>query len=217
MKLFWYFHLEKLPNVKSVHGILVLKHKHRTLKQLRRLKAQPTLHGDQVWRSSFIVMDYLEKYPLPEGQHVLDIGCGWGLLGIYCAKNHGSQVHMIDADQNVLPYIRAHTTLNDVNPVIEVARFEDLSEQHFEGKDVLFGCDICFWPELATQLQKVIDKALASNVKKIIIADPGRDTFRKLAYYCKNHYGARVIPGKITRGIRSGYMLVIEKVLKQAS
>ena len=44
----------------------------------------------------------------------MEIGCGWGLLGIYCAKKYDSRVISVDLDAEVFPYLELHTRVNDV-------------------------------------------------------------------------------------------------------
>jgi RNA polymerase sigma-70 factor (ECF subfamily) len=43
-------------------------------------------------------MDYLEHQGLPRETRVMEVGCGWGLAGIYCAREHGARVTGLDAD-----------------------------------------------------------------------------------------------------------------------
>ena len=43
-------------------------------------------------------MDYLGCQGLPEGVKVLEVGCGWGLAGIFCAKHFRAVVTGVDAD-----------------------------------------------------------------------------------------------------------------------
>ena len=45
------------------------------------------------------LMDYLSSWEIPEEAKVLDIGCGWGLAGIYLAKHYQAQVTGLDIDE----------------------------------------------------------------------------------------------------------------------
>ena len=197
-------------HVRSLYGIKILKSKHKTLKSLKKAN-EPTLYGHQVWQSSFMLMEYLQQNPLEHRLRVMDIGCGWGLLGIFCAKHFASRALLVDADCNVFPYVNSHEHLNDVQVTTIQATFNEITKAHLVQQDVIVGSDICFWPELATQLRMLISSALKANVKQIILADPGRQTFLHLAEFCKIHYGATLHSRSFAGRIKStGYLLVID-------
>ncbi len=199
-------------HVRSLYGILSLGTKHRTFRDLQKSTIQPSLHGHQVWQSSYMSMDYLLEFPLEKGSKIMEIGCGWGLLGIFCAKYFDSKVLLTDADQGVFPYATAHLTLNNVSAQIQHISYEDLNETHFNQNDVILGSDICFWPDMIEQLKDMIFRALCSNVKKIIITDPGRMSFMRLAVHCQRNYDAELIRRKLSAKTNlDGYVLVINK------
>lgn len=203
-------------HVRSVYGIKILKSKHKDLKTLQKETEKPTLYGHQVWQSSFMLMEYLQQNPLQPKQRVMDIGCGWGLLGIFCAKHFASNALLVDADSNVFPYVNRHEQLNDVRVNTICANFNEISAAHLTNQDVIVGSDICFWPQLATQLRLLIGNAVKAEVKQIVLADPGRETFLHLAEFCKHHYGAtlhkRTVAGRTTS---KGYLLVINTIGEQ--
>jgi len=67
-------------------GVKALKASHPDVRRLKRERDDPSLHGNKVWRSSFALIDYLHRHPIPRGARVVDVGCGWGLTGIWLAK-----------------------------------------------------------------------------------------------------------------------------------
>ncbi|WP_187409214.1 methyltransferase [Saccharophagus sp. K07] len=199
------------PHVRSIHGIRILKHKHQVIKRLKKESPQPTLYGDQVWHSSFLLMDYFKQHPLPERQRIMDIGCGWGLLGIYCAKHFNSDIVSVDADSGVFPYVHSHEELNEVSVKTEQASFDQLKVDDFAQQDMVIGADICFWPSMVRELKTLIAKAIRAGVKKIILADPGRSTFLQLAEHCKENYITRLEPWQSAEQTTSkGMLLIIE-------
>ncbi len=125
------------------------------------------------------------------GLQGMEVGCGWGLAGIFCAKNLRATVTCVDADQEVFPFLQLHAELNQVQVATLPERCENLTSKHLDGIDLLIGADICFWDEMSAQVIPMIDKALASGVRLILIADPGRSSFERLADYCEASYGAR--------------------------
>ena len=86
-------------------GVKALRSTHPGVRKLKRLqRGHNSAHGNKVWRSSFVLMDYLTTYPPEPNSQVLDIGCGWGLPGIFLAKEYGMQVTGIDIDASVQPF-----------------------------------------------------------------------------------------------------------------
>jgi predicted nicotinamide N-methyase len=197
-------------HVRSAHGILILERGHRIIRDLGKRAARPALYGTQVWRSSFTLMSYLESHPIEPAQRVLEVGCGWGLSGIFCAKRFGAEVLLTDADERVFPYVRAHEALNGVSVSTARSRMEDLSDERLQESDLIIGSDICFWPELVTALRGFIERALDRGTGGILLADPGRLGFLRLAEWCDNRFGAKLVPwqGNI-RARNGGYVLAL--------
>jgi predicted nicotinamide N-methyase len=197
-------------HVREQHGVLILKNRHRLIRELHKNTLQPTLHGHQIWQSGFMIMEYLLLHPLGRGQQVLELGCGWGLLGIFCVKQFTADVTSLDADDKVFPYLHTHAQVNNVKLRTLHQRFTDITDDELLTSDVLLGGDICFWDSMVNELQVLITRALAAGVKKIIIADPGRQTFSRLASYCKTHFAAELLPWELEGRRRyRGYLLVI--------
>lgn len=183
---------QTLPEEKSCHGISFYQSRHARIRQLKRLHS-PDGFGYRVWTSCWLLMDYLRSMRTPHGLGVMDVGCGWGLAGIFCAKQLQAKVTCVDADQEVFPFLRLHAELNQVQVATMHKRYEDLTSQDLEGIDLLIGADICFWDEMPEQVIPMVDKALAARVRLILIADPGRSSFAKLADLCAARYGASTV------------------------
>jgi len=196
--------------VRHIHGILSYKHQSKVLKNLRKTST-PELHGHQVWQSGYMIMEYLQQNPLTKNAQILEIGCGWGLLGVFCAKNFAADVTLTDADINVFPYAHAHAKLNQVDVQTKHLAFSEINHLELSDKQVLMGSDICFWDEIVKPLQALIVRAIESGVKKILLADPGRLPFLRLADYFIEKYQARLLPWTLESGSRrAGRILVIE-------
>jgi len=110
----------------------------------------------------------------------MELGCGWGLAGIFCAKAHGADVTSVDIDSAVFPYLHMHTQINHVDVSTMHLGFDELISDHLKGIDVMIGADICFWDSLVDSLKRLICRALGQGVQFVVIADPGRSTFEKL-------------------------------------
>ena len=167
--------------------------------QVRKLKRQQThaAHGNKVWRSSFVLIDYLSTWEIPEQSKVLDIGCGWGLTGIYLAKNYQAEVTGLDIDANVEPFLNLQASINQCSVEFQQRSFESLADDELAQFHTLMGTDICFWDEMTTPLFELIHRARAAGVEQVLIADPGRPPFWDLADRCVEQLGAEVVSRRI--------------------
>ena len=164
------------------YGIRVLQSRHPEIRRLKRLHA-PSVHGNKHWASSWLLMDYFKRHPLPEGTRVMEIGCGWGLAGIYCAKKFDAIVTGVDIDAEVFPYLRLHADINNVHVATLHQKFNKLKETHLQDIDVVIGADICFWDKMVYPVKRFIRRALSAGVQQVVIADPARSPFEKLSKY----------------------------------
>jgi predicted nicotinamide N-methyase len=128
-------------------------------------------------------MDFFSRLGLQSGSRVMDIGCGWGLAGIYCAKRHDAVVTGVDVDPEVFPYLRLHARINRVKIKTLNTSFEGVRPQDLESTDILIGADICFWDAMVGPLEHFICRALTEGVHTVVIADPGRSSFHELARF----------------------------------
>jgi predicted nicotinamide N-methyase len=128
-------------------------------------------------------MDFLDRLGLKQGSRVMEIGCGWGLAGIYCAKRHDATVTGVDIDPEVFPYLMLHARVNNVKIKTMNTAFQKLTSEQLENTDLLIGADICFWDAMVDPLKRFISRALAKGVGTVVIADPGRHSFYDLASY----------------------------------
>ncbi len=197
--------------MRRAFGLRILNANHKDIRRLKREGNQAVLHGHKFWNSSFLIMDYLKKNPLNKNTRVLEIGCGWGLLGIYCAKTFGCKVDGIDADKHVLPFLQLHADINDVSIGAEKKSFQQLTTDSLSQYDLILGADICYWEEMTRILMNLIARSKRAGVKQVIIADPCRAPFTDLAGRCMERYDAVKVKRKfLTKPVKaSGDILVI--------
>jgi predicted nicotinamide N-methyase len=180
------------------YGVRVLLARHP---EVRRLKNQytPTAHGNKFWSSSWLIMDYLKHQGLRQRARVMEVGCGWGLAGIYCAKKHRARVTGVDIDGDVFPFLHLHARINGVR--IETLRrgLGGIMEKDLSEIDVVMGADICFWDTMVRSLKRLIGRARRAGVKLVLIADPGRSTFDELAEYAEKMHSAKLLDWKVRR------------------
>jgi predicted nicotinamide N-methyase len=152
-----------------------------------------------LWKSSCLIIDYLNRHLPKRGLRVIDVGCGWGIGGIWCAKTLGADVVSVDADANVFPYLDAVAELNGVATSHRVCRFEKLSTRELSNFDLMIGADICFWDELVAPVTNLVNRALRAGVGHVLIADPERPTFTEMAERSVEKHGGELLPWQ-TRG-----------------
>ena len=162
------------------YGLRALLAAHPEVRSLKR-SASPSIHGNKNWPSSWLLIDYLSRRPLPRRRRVLELGAGWGLCGIYCARKYGASVTAVDKDADVFEFLRLHARVNGVRVRQLRVGFASITPRQLERTDVLIGTDICFWDSMVAPLRRVISRALASGTRLVLIADPGRSPFERLA------------------------------------
>lgn len=190
-------------------GVTVLRGNHPDIRALKQ-DHEPEIHGNKLWNSSYLIMDYLQQQGMPPEAKVMEVGCGWGLLGIYCAKQFGAEVTGVDADPNVFPYLHAQAAANDVAIQTRKSRFESLRRGHLEGYDLMVGGDICFWDELVDPVYKLVRRAIKAGVDQVIIADPGRPPFDEVCAKAEKNLGAEIRQWDVTSPTKAhGWLLII--------
>jgi predicted nicotinamide N-methyase len=171
------------------YGIRALLSRHPRIRRLKR-RHQPSVHGNKLWNASWLLMDFFKKKGMPQGARVMELGCGWGLAGVYCAKKYGAQVTGVDTDADVFPYLDLHAEVNGVQITTWQKDMNRLTKAHLEGFDLLMGADICFWDPMVPSLRRLINRALRAGVKAVVIADPGRPPFLDMGdYYAQRELG----------------------------
>ena len=195
---------------RRAYGVTILKSSHSRIRGLK-VDHEPEIHGDKFWNSSFLIMDYLQHQGLPKKPKVMEVGCGWGLAAIYCAKEHGAEVTGVDADSKVFPYLHLHAEINEVAVSTRRSLFQDLKKKHLAGLDLVIGADICFWDEMVDPLYRLIRKAVKARVGQVIVADPGRPPFDKVCEKAEKKLGGEVKEWKIDDGSvkTSGWLLIV--------
>ena len=128
-------------------------------------------------------MDYLNRNGTISNARALDIGCGWGLTGIYLAKRFGATVTGVDIVPEIEPYLQLHAEINKTEIQFVNQAYDQIRAPLLRAVDIMVGTDICFWEELIDPLRRLINRGRRNGVKQIFIADPGRPTFEDLSEF----------------------------------
>lgn len=192
-------------------GVIMPTGSHPAIRRVKRSGVYPSIHGNKLWKSSCLLMDYLNRNRPQHSRSVIDVGCGWGVTGIWCAKTLGAEVTSMDADANVFPFLEATAELNKVETNHMVSRFEKLTTKQLSQYDMLVAADICFWDELVNPVYNMVNRAVKAGVKHILIADPERPTFYEMAERCTEKHCADIVGWQTRSPIKaSGAIMVIE-------
>ena len=183
---------KKIKKEIDAYGIKVLLSSHPAIRSLKR-QFIPSSHGNRFWWSSWLLMDYFKRNGLPKKSRILEVGCGWGLASIYCAKKHKAVATGADIDRNVLPYGKFHAEINNVNVSFIQKGFEQLNKKDLENYDIILGADICFWDNMTGLLKNLILRAKRAGVKQVFISDPVRSPFERLCEYFNRERGGEVL------------------------
>ncbi|MEJ2131460.1 MAG: class I SAM-dependent methyltransferase, partial [Gammaproteobacteria bacterium] len=143
------------PHMFEAYGLYLLTSSHRFV---RRLKAyySPSVHGHKTWRSSYLLMDYFTHHPLPKRARVMEVGCGWGPAGIFCARSFKARVTGVDMDEDVFPFLDVLAALNEVEITPLKSKFEDITKRALAAQHTVIGSDICFWDSMTKPLFNLI-------------------------------------------------------------
>lgn len=136
-------------------------------------------HGDRVWRSSYLAMDWLSDNPPLRGGRVLELGCGWAPLSAFCVRRFGMSATGLDIDPAVAEAADMQARVNGVELDFLEGSWADLDWDDLQDTDLVVGADICYWESQAAALADVVRKA-ASFDASIVLADPGRPSFDRL-------------------------------------
>ena len=206
------------PQERHAFGLTMLAPSHPEVRRLQHEAVQPSLHGHKVWPSSWVLMDYLHQRGVPPRAHVLELGCGWGLVGIACAKLFQAQVTGLDADAAVFPYLQLHAQRNGVHIATRHGSFADLTPPDLAAFELIVGADICFWEDLVDPLYRLVRHSIAAGVAEILVADPGRPPFDELCARCLQQRDAEVLAWAMTTPVNeSGRILRVRSAAEAAA
>jgi predicted nicotinamide N-methyase len=189
-------------------GLTILRSGHPEVRRLQHAGVQPSLHGQKIWRSSFLLMDYLHQRGINTPARVLDIGCGWSLPGIYCAKTFNAQVSGFDADAAVFPYLNLHAQLNGVRIHTRQLSFAQIHCHDLAPFDLIVGADICFWDELVNPLFDIVRHGIKAGVKEILLADPDRPPFDDLRARCQQACDTEVLDWEMSQPVAASGLIL---------
>ena len=96
------------------------------------------------------------------------------------------------ADRDVFHFLDITAKLNRVSTETLPQRFEKLRKGQLSQYDALIAADICFWDELEDPVFLMVNRAIKAGVKDILISDPERPPFMRMAKRCIDKHGGAI-------------------------
>lgn len=129
----------------------------------------------------------------------MELGCGWGLAGIYCAKVHSAIVTCVDIDPEVFHFLHRQSEVNAVKMNTVNVGFDEVGPEHLRNVKVLIGADICFADVMVSPLERLILRAFDEGVRLVVLADPGRPAFNLLGERISARMEAEILEWEVER------------------
>jgi predicted nicotinamide N-methyase len=200
----------KPPQERHACGLMILHPSHPEVQRFQYDTARPALHGHTVWPASVVLLDSLHQRGVPRRARVLELGCGWGGVGIACVNRFQAQVTGLDADAAVFPSLQLHAQRHGVHLPTRQGTVADLAPQELAAFELIVGADICLWEERVDPFDQLVCHGVAAGVADIRLAAPGRPPFDDLYARCLPHGDAAVLAWATTTPVRaSGRMLQV--------
>ncbi len=181
----------------SMKGLTVIKPNHPAASQIIARNSSPAMPGSRIWPSSYLLVNYLSTQAFSPEQHVLELGCGWGLASAYVKKYFGANVTASDGDHQVLAFQKLLSGANNLNINFKRRSFVELADGNLSHIDIMIGSDICYSPSTSRDLECLFHRLAAQRGSEIILADSGRPAFTALAERLKQYLPLQVFDRNI--------------------
>jgi protein-lysine N-methyltransferase EEF2KMT len=140
--------------------------------------------GLSTWGASLYLLDYLSTYKhIVQGQRVLELGSGAGLLGIGMKKLGAKSVLMTDGDPNVLKGMRTNIEINRCDCKVERLLWGDKSD--ISGYEVVICADVVYDPELIDPLLYTLSELIDNDILCLIaLTERSKETINSFKNTC---------------------------------
>lgn len=101
---------------------------------LRFRASQSLFSSHEIDRGTRLLLRTLDDIELPTGAKILDLGSGYGVLGLSLAEMYGASVHLVDRDALAVQYSRDNARLNKIEGANAYGSlgFDDVTESDFD-------------------------------------------------------------------------------------
>ena len=138
------------------------------------------------YASSFLVTSFLNVHPVLNGSKVLDVGCGYGFIGITIKKITAADVDLIDVNKRALHLCERNIKLNKVKcNIIYSDCYEEVKNKY---DYIITNPPIRAGKEVVNKILKEAKNYLSENGELwcIVHKDQGAKSTKKLLETCYN-------------------------------
>lgn len=142
----------------------------------------------KIWEASIVLANHVESMPVDPQKHLLEIGCGIGLVGVVAAS-YGHRVTMTEYNRDALNFARANARVNHTSGSSELGIVElDWTKPVLEGRfDTILGSEVIYKEEYFEPLSGLFRRYLKPG-GEIILAEGLRKTtvafFERMSTIC---------------------------------
>jgi len=142
----------------------------------------------KIWEASIVLANHVENMPVDPRKHLLEIGCGIGLVGVVAA-GCGHRVTMTEYNRDALNFARANARVNHTSGSSELGIIElDWTKPVLEGRfDMILGSEVIYKEEYFEPLLGLFRRYLKPD-GEIILAEGLRKTsiefFKRMSDIC---------------------------------
>ena len=123
------------------------------------------------WAGGLALARHVLDHPaIVQGQRVVDLGAGGGLVAIAAAKAGAAAVTAVEIDAYARTALRCNAALNRVTLAIEA---DDLTAAPPPDADVMLVGDLFYAPDLAARVTAFLDRCAETRMT-ILVGDPWR-------------------------------------------
>jgi len=154
----------------------------------------------KIWEASIVLANHLAAMPVDPQKHLLEIGCGIGLVGTVAARC-GHQITMTEYNRDSLNFARANARVNHTTESSEPGIVElDWTKPVLEGRfDMILGSEVVYKEEYFEPLLGLFRRYLKPE-GEIILAEGLRKTsiefFKRMSDICDVKARKRILRSK---------------------
>jgi cyclopropane-fatty-acyl-phospholipid synthase len=136
-----------------------------------------------------------EHLDLKPGEHVLEIGCGWGGFAEFAARDYGARVTGITISDEQLAYARARMERAGLSERVEIRRqdYRDVEGQFDKvaSIEMFEAVGEKYWPAYFSKISDVLKPGGRAGLQIITIKEELFDTYRRRADFIQRY----IFPG----------------------
>ncbi|MAM33911.1 MAG: SAM-dependent methyltransferase [Micavibrio sp.] len=136
-----------------------------------------------------------ERLDLQENHHLLEIGCGWGGMAEYAAKNIGCKVTAITISPSQYDYAKKRIDEANLQHLVEIklCDYRDIKGKYdrIASIEMFEAVGEAYWPVFFETIKKKLKKNGLANLQIITIEEESYDSYKSTADFIQRY----IFPG----------------------